>query len=48
MTIVRSLTDTFSGIRPPDAPGFILAQIAGGLLVLALMNWLLKSAAEAT
>ena len=32
VTIARSLTDTFAGIRPADAPGFILAQ-AGGLLI---------------
>ncbi len=29
VTIARSLTDTFAGIRPIDAPGFILAQLAG-------------------
>jgi glycerol uptake facilitator-like aquaporin len=29
VTIARTLTDTFSGIRPADAPYFILAQIAG-------------------
>lgn len=34
ITIARSLTDTFSGIRPIDAPGFIVAQIGGGLLAL--------------
>ena len=31
ITIARSLTNTFSGIRPIDAPVFILAQIAGAL-----------------
>jgi len=30
VTIARSLSDTFVGIRPADVPGFILAQIAGG------------------
>lgn len=34
VTIARSLSGTFAGIRPADAPGFILAQVAG--LVLAL------------
>jgi glycerol uptake facilitator-like aquaporin len=29
VTIARSLSDTFSGIRPTDAPLFILAQLAG-------------------
>jgi arsenate reductase len=31
VTIARSLTNTFSGIRPVDVPGFIVAQIAGAV-----------------
>jgi glycerol uptake facilitator-like aquaporin len=31
ITLGRSLSDTFAGIRPADAPGFIAAQLAGGL-----------------
>ncbi len=38
VTIARSLTDTFAGIRPADAPGFILAQIAGLLIALPLLR----------
>jgi len=34
ITIARSLTDTFSGIRAADAPGFIAAQITGASLAL--------------
>jgi len=34
ITIARSLTNTFSGIRPMDVPGFIIAQLAGALLAL--------------
>ena len=34
ITIARSLTDTFSGIRPSDAPAFIVAQIIGSLIAL--------------
>ena len=34
LTIARSLTDTFAGIRPADAPGFIVAQAAGAALAL--------------
>jgi len=34
ITVARSLSDTFSGIRPHDAPGFILAEIVGALLAL--------------
>jgi glycerol uptake facilitator-like aquaporin len=32
ITIARSLSDTFAGIRPQDAPSFILAQLAGALV----------------
>ena len=42
VAIARSFTDTFSGIRPFDLPGFILAQVAGALVALALMTWLLR------
>jgi glycerol uptake facilitator-like aquaporin len=31
ISIGRSLSDTFAGIRPADVPGFVLAQLAGGL-----------------
>lgn len=41
-TIARSLTDTFSGIRPADAPRFILAEVAGALVALAAVTWLLR------
>jgi len=40
VTLARSLTQTFAGIRPADAPGFIAAQIAGmalGLVVARLL-----------
>lgn len=38
VTIARALTDTFAGIRPSDAPGFILAQLTGVLLALPLLR----------
>src|SRR5690349_13695122 len=38
VTIARSLSDTFAGIRPTDAPGFILAQLAGLALALPLLR----------
>lgn len=41
VAIARSLTNTFSGIRPVDLPGFILAELCGALAGLLLMNWLL-------
>jgi glycerol uptake facilitator-like aquaporin len=40
ITIARSLTNTFSGIRPSDAPAFIVAQFAGALAALALARTL--------
>ena len=46
VTLARALTDSFSGIRPVDAPGFMLAQIAGALLALALAGWLLRPMEE--
>jgi glycerol uptake facilitator-like aquaporin len=36
VTIARSLTDSFAGIRPADAPGFIAAQFAGAFLARAI------------
>ena len=38
VTIARSLTDTFAGIRPWDAQGFILAQLVGVGLALPLLR----------
>ena len=35
VTLARSLTQTFAGIRPLDAPGFIVAQLAGAALAVA-------------
>lgn len=42
VTLARSLSDTFAGIRPVDAPAFIAAQIAGALLALVVCAWFLK------
>ncbi|TSA21906.1 MAG: aquaporin family protein [Betaproteobacteria bacterium] len=40
VTLARAASDTFAGIRPIDAPAFILAQIVGALLATALFRWL--------
>jgi glycerol uptake facilitator-like aquaporin len=40
VTVARCLTDTFTGIRPVDVPGFIAAQLVGALLATALVTWL--------
>ncbi|MDX8433277.1 MIP/aquaporin family protein [Mesorhizobium abyssinicae] len=42
VAMARSLTNTFSGIRPLDLPGFIAAELCGALIALALMGWLLR------
>jgi glycerol uptake facilitator-like aquaporin len=43
VTVARSLSDTFAGIRPLDAPGFILVQLAGGLAATVLFRWLMPA-----
>lgn len=43
ITIARALTDTFSGIRPIDAPGFIIAQFAGAWVAVRFANWLVPA-----
>jgi glycerol uptake facilitator-like aquaporin len=40
VSLARSFSDTFAGIRPLDVPGFILAQIAGAGAATALFRWL--------
>ncbi|MBE7217211.1 MAG: aquaporin family protein [Caulobacteraceae bacterium] len=42
VTVARSLSDTFAGIAPADAPAFIAAQVVGALLAVAVFDWLLK------
>jgi glycerol uptake facilitator-like aquaporin len=46
VAIARSLTNTFSGIRPVDLPGFIAAELCGAIAALLLMNWLLRATGE--
>lgn len=43
VAIARSLTNTFSGIRPQDLPGFIAAELCGAIAALLLMQWLLRA-----
>jgi glycerol uptake facilitator-like aquaporin len=45
VTLARSASDTFAGIRPVDAPGFIVAQLAGAAAAALLFRWLLPSPA---
>jgi glycerol uptake facilitator-like aquaporin len=44
VAIARSLTDTFSGIRPVDVPGFVVAQVAGGFAATMLCRWMMGPA----
>jgi glycerol uptake facilitator-like aquaporin len=46
VAIARSMTNTFSGIRPVDLPGFIVAELCGAVASLLLMNWLLRAGGE--
>jgi glycerol uptake facilitator-like aquaporin len=41
VTIARSLSDTFAGIRPLDVPWFIAAQFVGGFAATLLFRWLI-------
>jgi glycerol uptake facilitator-like aquaporin len=43
VTLARAASDTFVGIRPADAPGFIIAQLAGGAAATAVFRWLLPA-----
>ena len=43
VTLARSLTRTFSGIRPADAPGFMGAQVVGALAASALFRFLVPT-----
>ncbi len=46
VAIARAFTNTFSGIRPTDVPGFIVAQLVGAMCALVLVSWLLRPSAE--
>jgi glycerol uptake facilitator-like aquaporin len=43
VTIARSLTNTFAGVRPPDVPAFVAAQLAGGFAATLLFQWLVPA-----
>lgn len=44
VTIARSFTDSFSGIRPLDVPAFAIAQFCGALAATGLSGWLFSGA----
>ncbi len=43
VTLARAASDTFAGIRPADAPGFIVAQLLGATASTALFRWLVPT-----
>jgi glycerol uptake facilitator-like aquaporin len=43
VTLARSASDTFAGIRLVDVPGFVLAQLAGAAAATLLFRWLVPS-----
>lgn len=46
VTIARTLTDTWTGIAPVDAPGFVLGQVVGAAAAVATIRWLFHPSAE--
>ena len=46
VTLARSATDTFAGIRPADVPAFIVAQLLGAAAATALFRWLVPTLPE--
>jgi glycerol uptake facilitator-like aquaporin len=47
VAIARSFTNTFSGIRPVDLPGFIVAELIGAVVGMLVMTWLLRPEKDA-
>jgi glycerol uptake facilitator-like aquaporin len=43
VTLARAASDTFAGIRPADAPGFIVAQLIGAAAATLLFRWLVPT-----
>ena len=43
VTLARAASDTFAGIRPADAPGFIVAELGGAMAATLLFRWLVPS-----
>jgi glycerol uptake facilitator-like aquaporin len=47
VAIARSFSNTFSGIRPLDLPGFVIAELAGAIVGMLVMSWLLRPGPDA-
>jgi glycerol uptake facilitator-like aquaporin len=48
VTVARSMSNTFAGIRPVDTAGFVAAQLAGAVAATLLFQWLIPSVAESS
>ena len=46
VTLARAASDTFAGIRPADAPAFIIAQLLGAAAATGLFRWLVPTLPE--
>lgn len=46
VTLARSFTDTFAGIRPQDAPGFVVAEFLGAAAATLFLKWLNPAIAD--
>jgi len=43
VTFARAASNTFAGIRPADAPGFVIAQLLGPTASTAVFSWLVPA-----
>jgi glycerol uptake facilitator-like aquaporin len=46
VTLARSASDTFAGIRPVDVPGFVVAQLLGAAAATVTFRWLVPALPE--
>jgi hypothetical protein len=46
VAVARSMTDSFSGIRPVDLAGFVSAELCGAITAMLLLNWRLRGERE--
>jgi hypothetical protein len=46
VTLARSASDTFAGIRPIDVPGFVVMQLAGAMAATVLARWMVPTLPE--
>jgi glycerol uptake facilitator-like aquaporin len=47
VAIARSFTNTFSGIRPVDVSGFVIAELCGAVIGMVVITWLLQTTPDA-